>query len=197
MDMLNVAAIVPCTECEGPGRRFALWVQGCLKRCPKCCNPQMFDLVPRTILSSEAVLEQIVSAREAHGIEGVSFLGGEPMLQAQGLASVARSCWLAGLSVVVFTGYTLAELDQLRLPGCQALLAATDLLVDGPYMADRPETVRNWAGSANQQFHFLSARYAAGIEFDPAYRPSVELRIGRSGELRANGWPTRFALRRP
>ena len=39
--VLSVAQIVPCTEAEGPGRRFALWFQGCPLRCPGCCNPEM------------------------------------------------------------------------------------------------------------------------------------------------------------
>ena len=38
---LRVAQIVPFTEAEGPGRRFALWFQGCPLRCPGCCNPEM------------------------------------------------------------------------------------------------------------------------------------------------------------
>jgi anaerobic ribonucleoside-triphosphate reductase activating protein len=38
---LRVAQVVPCTEAEGPGRRFALWFQGCPLRCPGCCNPEM------------------------------------------------------------------------------------------------------------------------------------------------------------
>ena len=38
---LRIAQIVPSTEAEGPGRRFALWFQGCSLRCPGCCNPEM------------------------------------------------------------------------------------------------------------------------------------------------------------
>ena len=39
--ILSVAQIVPHTEAEGPGVRFALWFQGCPLRCPGCCNPEM------------------------------------------------------------------------------------------------------------------------------------------------------------
>src|SRR6059058_3547475 len=39
--IVSVAHIVPCTEAEGPGKRFALWFQGCPLRCPGCCNPEM------------------------------------------------------------------------------------------------------------------------------------------------------------
>ena len=41
MPSLPVAQFVPRTEAEGPGRRFALWVQGCPLRCKGCCNPEM------------------------------------------------------------------------------------------------------------------------------------------------------------
>ena len=39
---LSVGQIVASTEAEGPGRRFALWVQGCSLRCEGCCNPHLF-----------------------------------------------------------------------------------------------------------------------------------------------------------
>ncbi|HGG57662.1 MAG TPA: 4Fe-4S cluster-binding domain-containing protein, partial [Nannocystis exedens] len=39
---LQIAHIVAITEAEGPGRRFALWVQGCSLHCPGCCNPELF-----------------------------------------------------------------------------------------------------------------------------------------------------------
>src|ERR1700677_380389 len=39
--MVQVAQIVAMTEAEGPGRRFALWFQGCPLRCAGCCNPEM------------------------------------------------------------------------------------------------------------------------------------------------------------
>ena len=36
----------------------------------------------------------------------------------------------------------------------------------------------------------VSGRYKPGIEYDPAFRQSTEIRIGRNGDLRMNGWPT-------
>ena len=112
------------------------------------------------------------------------------MLQAQGLAPAAQACQDSGLSVMIFTGYPLANLKQAGLPGVEALLAATDLVVDGPYQAEQPETKRNWAGSTNQQFHFLTDRYRPGIETDPAFRPSIEVRIRPDATFCLSGWPT-------
>ena len=192
MPKLNLAAWVECTEVEGPGKRSALWVQGCLRRCPGCCNPHMQDIVPKQIVDVEAMVSRIRDAQEKHNIEGLTFAGGEPMLQARGLAHVARGCQEMGLSVIVFTGYTLDELKRAPLPGTPELLANTDLLLDGPYDSDLPETERNWVGSANQQIHFLTDRYSPGIECDRSLQHDVELRIGGNQEVSMNGWPVAF-----
>jgi anaerobic ribonucleoside-triphosphate reductase activating protein len=187
---LNVANFVGSTSSEGPGRRCALWVQGCLKRCVNCCNPRYLPLVPNRLVPSATVAGWVADVLKQHNVEGITFLGGEPMLQARGLAEVAARCQRAGLSVMVFTGYTMSELDRLRLPGARELLDLTDVLVDGPYLPELPEGERNWVGSTNQRFHYLTTRYGPDIERDERYRPSVEFRIGPAGLLHLNGWPT-------
>lgn len=189
MSRLNLAGWVECTEVEGPGKRFALWVQGCLKRCPGCCNPEMLPMEPRHIAQVETVIAWIYHAHQRHGIEGVTFLGGEPMLQAKGLSVIACEGQKLGLSVMTFTGYTLEALKGLALPGAAKLLAHTDVLVAGPYMAQLPDTKRHWAGSANKRFHFLTDRYAPGIEYEPTLSQAVEFRVGQDGRIRMNGWP--------
>lgn len=189
MHWLNMASRLPCTEAEGPGRRAALWVQGCNKRCRGCCNPAYLQLAERELVSASSVLEWLENAHNAHDLEGVTFLGGEPMLQAQGLAFVAQGAQSLGLSVMVFSGYTKNELDVLRLPGVDQLLRYTDVLVDGPYEANLPEHSRRWAGSTNQQFHYLTARYDARIESDGEVERVLELRLRADSSVFINGWP--------
>ena len=75
--MLRVAAVVPDTSAEGPGRRWALWVQGCSIRCAGCCNPEMFDERRGRQVERGALVAEITDARR-RGVEGVTFLGGEP-----------------------------------------------------------------------------------------------------------------------
>lgn len=192
MHWLNLASRLPCTEAEGPGRRAALWVQGCNKRCCGCCNPAYLQLVERELVSAASVLDWLETAQHLHDLEGVTFLGGEPMLQAQGLAVVAQGAQSLGLSVMVFSGYTKAELEVLQLPGSVQLLQSTDVLVDGQYDANLPEHSRRWAGSTNQQFHYLTARYDDRIEINGKVECVLEVRLRTDGSMFVNGWPEKI-----
>ena len=184
MSVLRVGPIVPDTDAEGPGRRFAIWVQGCPLRCPGCCNPELLGFAGGNQRTTTDLLAEILAIPE---IEGVSFLGGEPTAQAAPVLDLARHVRAHGLSVMVFSGHTLAELRARHDPDIDALLAVTDLLVDGPYLREQPETRRRWIGSSNQVMHFLSDRYSPA---DPRFEQAntIEIRLDRTG-LVVNGWP--------
>jgi anaerobic ribonucleoside-triphosphate reductase activating protein len=192
MANLSVAQIVPCTAAEGPGLRFALWFQGCPMRCPGCCNPEMLPFDGGKAIPWEDVLEQVRSSALQHGVEGITLLGGEPLAHAEGAALLARAVRAHGLTVMLFTGYTLAQARELTDPHVSELLAQTDLLVDGPYLRDQPETRRRWIGSTNQQIHFLTERYRRD---DPRWLLPNTLEIRWSGgELSVNGFPAPRAV---
>ena len=106
---LQVAQIVPVTEAEGPGLRFALWFQGCPLRCPGCCNPELLLFEGGQRLALCDVVAQVDAAARSEGIEGITLLGGEPLAHAAGGAALARAARQRGLSVMVFTGFTHAE----------------------------------------------------------------------------------------
>jgi anaerobic ribonucleoside-triphosphate reductase activating protein len=187
--MLNLARWIPCTEVEGPGKRFALWVQGCHIRCAGCCNQEYIPLAPRHIIDPAALLRHIEEAYREHGIEGITLLGGEPLLQARGLLPVAQSVRALGLTVMLFTGFVLGK-KQVDLPdGATLLLEHCDVVVDGPYVAGKSDDKRNWVGSSNQRFHYLSTAYDSAIESDERYRNGIEIRITPSGVLNVNGFP--------
>ncbi|WP_341785701.1 4Fe-4S single cluster domain-containing protein [Shewanella xiamenensis] len=194
MHCLNLASRLPCTEAEGPGRRAALWVQGCNKRCPGCCNPAYLQLAERELVSASSVLEWLDNSHYMHDLEGITFLGGEPMLQAQGLADVAQGAQSLGLSVMVFSGYTLRELDELCLPGVERLLRYTDVLVDGPYESKQRENSRQWVGSTNQRFHYLTNRYDRTIEVRDSVERVIEVHCNLDGTVFLNGWPEKVVI---
>lgn len=141
--------------------------------------------------SLEAILSAIGAAMPL-GIEGITLLGGEPTAHANGAARLARRVRDLGLSVMVFTGFRIDELRARRDPCIDDLLAHTDILVDGPYERDLPDTTRRWIGSTNQRVHFLTNRYSAD---DPCWRKSntLELRLV-DGEVTLNGFPAKRAM---
>lgn len=182
MELLNLHRIVDVTAAEGPGRRCAVWTQGCSVRCPGCFNPQTWTTRGGTLLPWQDLVSRVLAI---DGIEGVTLLGGEPFDQPEPLGAFAAAVRCAGLSVMTFTGNVLEDLPP------STLLDSTDLLVDGPFLADRPETSRPWVGSVNQRFHFLTDRYDESIFTTPN---RLELTIAPDGAIELNGFATTEVL---
>lgn len=187
--ILPIAQIVPRTEAEGPGVRFAVWFQGCPLRCPGCCNPEFLPFSGGQPTPLSALLARLDQAGD---LEGVSLLGGEPFAHSAGAAAFAREVRRRNLGVMVYTGYTLEQIRASSDPAAGELLANIDLLVDGPYIREQPETERRWIGSRNQRVHFLSDRYSP---HDPCWtrRNTLEIRV-QGSEVSVNGFPAAGAV---
>ncbi len=182
MELLNLHRIVDVTAAEGPGLRCAVWTQGCSVRCPGCFNPQTWTTRGGFGLAWQDLVSRVLAI---DGIEGVTLLGGEPFDQPEPLGLFAAAVRSEGLSVMTFTGNVLEDLPPSKL------LDSTDLLVDGPFLADRPETSRPWVGSVNQRFHFLTGRYDESIFTTPN---RLELTIAPDGAIELNGFATTEVL---
>jgi anaerobic ribonucleoside-triphosphate reductase activating protein len=182
---VNLARTLPRSLVNGPGERFVAWVQGCPLGCPGCWNPDTWAFERRSLREVGDLATEILST---DGIEGVTFTGGEPFVQARALAEVARVVREAGLSVFVFTGY---ELDELIKPDHRALLAMADVVVAGRYVEAERALGLPWRGSANQQVHFLTDRYGPhGI----VEVPEMEFHLGADGTLTVTGFPAASLL---
>ena len=133
-------------------------------------------------MDTEALWERIIAARD---IEGITFLGGEPLEQAEAVAVLAERAQFAGLSVTVFTGFTYEQLVDDGNLHIRRLLCCVDLLIDGSFEQDRFDLSRPWVGSLNQRFRFLTYRYS---EYDLAYvQNQIEIRIAENGKTLING----------
>lgn len=170
--MLNVARILRRSRVNGPGWRAAVWVQGCTLRCPGCFNPETHPHQRRHLVDPLELADSL-----AHeDIEGVSILGGEPFEQAAACARLAERARARGLSVVTYSGYTWKYLRQSSLPEVRELLAATDLLIAGPFVQRLANEGRGWHGSTNQELIFLTGRYGPSIHAQAQEVPIVEAR---------------------
>ena len=155
--MLYVSHCEPITKVLGPGRRYALWLQGCDRRCPNCIFPAG---QPRDHGGKWLPVEKIWSEiKSVPNLTGVTVSGGEPFLQAAALARLIKFLRdESKLDVMIFTGFTLSELQNRPDSATAFLLANTDILVDGDYR----EELNNdsmYRGSDNQIVHFLSPKY--------------------------------------
>lgn len=183
---VNVAHMVERCRVLGPGERFIIWVQGCPLRCPGCHNPQFQPFEDRTWMHVAELTSTVLAVK---GIEGVTYVGGEPFAQAQALSKVSKQLRLAGLTVTTYTGFTIDELRSGKIHYAEALLNETDLLLDGPYRRDLP-TNRSWRGSENQQLISLSDRYRKRIsEWNAPIGQQFELRLSDRGEVIILGIP--------
>lgn len=185
---MQIAQIVSGTCAEGPGRRWAIWFQGCPLRCVGCCNPEMLSFSggePYTLAALKDLMQQ---SRDAENVEGITLLGGEPFAHARDAVELASTARDLHLSVMIFSGFTIEQLRAQPSPEVDRLLELTDILVDGPYLREQPDTTRRWIGSTNQRIHFLTDRYQAD---DACWQTpnTLELRLDRHG-LQVNGFPS-------
>jgi anaerobic ribonucleoside-triphosphate reductase activating protein len=172
---IRVGTHLVSSQVNGPGRRFTLWLQGCRFRCPGCSNPEFQPQDRGEVVTLQEILRRIGAPG---AVEGVTFTGGEPFLQARGLLDLARRVRACGLSVLAYTGYRLEELRSGAVEGGQALLEHVDILIDGRYVAEERAPLL-WRGSRNQKVHFLTPWYRHLEESaNVGGTAQVELRIG-------------------
>lgn len=183
---INIGDRVMSTLSEGPGNRYAIWVQGCPLRCKGCCNPHLLEFKTAEVIKVDDLVLDILSHSE---IEGITFVGGEPFSQAEAVEEVCRQVRKAGLNTMAFSGFTLKELRSEEKN--VKLLNQLDVLVDGPFRADLPEHKRRWLGSANQEIHYFSE--ALKGRFDEKGN-TVELKM-KGFEISIHGYPLKFVTR--
>jgi anaerobic ribonucleoside-triphosphate reductase activating protein len=147
---VKIAGVERCSVVDGPGLRTVVFAQGCPRSCPGCHNPASLDPEGGSWRELDELVSDVCSER---GIQGVTFSGGEPFMQAQAFAELARRFKDKGLSIVTFSGYTYEELKDMSAAdeAVAALLHATDILIDGPYRQEERNLSLAFRGSGNQR----------------------------------------------
>ena len=152
---LNIMGYVDESEVNGPGSRAVVWLQGCLRECDGCFNPDSWSFEINQLISVEQLTAKILSNPNN---TGVTFSGGEPFWQAPALTQVAKKVKAAGLNVMSFTGFTLERLKSEYAPACsQELLAQLDILIDGAFVKSLAVNDPNsLVSSSNQKVHVFN-----------------------------------------
>ena len=179
---IRIYKLLNKTKVEGPGTRFCIWTQGCSKHCPQCWAKETWDFMGGKKISVGELFNRIQNTK---GIEGVTFLGGEPTEQAKAVGILAEKIQKIGLSTLVFTGQNYEDLIERNDKNISRLLKHTDLLIDGGFEVDKFDLSRPWVGSSNQRYIFLSNRY--NEEDLKKYKNKVEIHIDKNGNWLING----------
>ncbi len=149
-NIVRLAGIEKTSVVDGPGIRLVFFVQGCPHECVGCHNPAAQDFSGGRLYDIDAMLKIIV---EQQHLDGVTFSGGEPFLQASALAVLGEKIKETGGHIVTYSGFTFEEILQKAQSNqhWQRLLKVTDILIDGPFEQERKNLSLAFRGSDNQR----------------------------------------------
>ncbi len=165
---MNYANIKTYSIENGTGVRVSLFVSGCTHHCKDCFNEQAWDFGygnPFTEETENAVIEALAPDYMA----GITLLGGEPMepVNQRGLLPLLKRIRkeLPQKTVWAYTGYVYEDLLEGGRAHCEVteeLLSLCDILVDGPFIADKKNISLRFRGSENQRIIDLKATRESG-----------------------------------
>ncbi len=136
---------------DGPGIRTVVFMQGCSLRCAYCHNPDTWNFQGGIEITPEELVKKIVRFKPyfKNG-GGVTFSGGEPLMQPDFLIETLKLCKEQGIHTTIDTaGYGVGRYDE--------ILKYTDLvLLDIKHVDDNG--YKNLVGQSKKGFdEFLQA----------------------------------------
>jgi anaerobic ribonucleoside-triphosphate reductase activating protein len=194
-----------CTTVNGPGRRAALWFQGCTLGCAGCWNEATHAFDFARFIAWPAVQTWLLNLPA--DVTGITLSGGEPLQHSLDILTIADYVQFMrpGFSVGLFTGYTERELETGRFQTLNAdnsafvsgdsdlwsaIKSRIDFAVMGRFNASLVTIGKPLCGSTNQEIRLFSNRYTLA-DFGPQ---EVEITIGpHDGQMCASitGFPGR------
>lgn len=109
---------------DGPGIRLVVFLQGCPLRCLFCHNPDTWSVEGGQPAQAEDILKRARRMRPYFGTEGgVTFSGGEPLLQAEALLPIVKVLHEYQIHVALDTS------GAIDTPHTRALLDEVDLVL--------------------------------------------------------------------
>ena len=147
---LSVPKIQSDSVVDGEGIRSVIWFQGCSHNCPGCHNPETHDFNAGYEFDLEEVKGWI---RELEYQQGVTFSGGDPMMQVDALIELAKVVHECNMNVWVYTGFTYEELIKMSESNPRYIdaLNEIDILVDGRFVLAKKSFDVAFRGSSNQR----------------------------------------------
>lgn len=156
--------IAPITSL-GPGKRLVLWTRGCGKHCENCANPELWSTEGAKNRKVKDIVQIIKNLMEEEKLSGITISGGDPLEQREEILSLLEELGQITEDILLYTGYSLEELEQIYSKEEMALLKKNvTVLIDGPYIDEKNDSTSVLRGSSNQKLHFFKTEYEALYE---------------------------------
>ena len=135
---------------DGEGIRAVIWTQGCPHNCLGCHNPGTHDFKGGYLEDIETLKKEIDSLE---GQDGITFSGGDPLMQIDACLELAKHSKKRGLNVWCYTGFTFEQLLIMSKTNnaLVELLNNIDVLVDGKFDLAKKSFEAPFRGSTNQR----------------------------------------------
>ena len=102
--MIKVHSYESMGTYDGPGLRLVVFLQGCPFKCLYCANPDTISFDGGTPTETEEIVRMAVNQKPFFGRKGgVTFSGGEPTSQAQGLIPLVDKLHEEGIHICIDT----------------------------------------------------------------------------------------------
>lgn len=142
--LIRIAGLVPESYVDGDGIRFAIFMQGCLRDCAGCHNPETHNLNGGRLVETQEI---ICAIKKNPLLNGITLTGGEPLLQLDAANELAVAAKALGLNVWCYTGFTLENIPD----DAKKFLNNVDVLIDGEFIESQRDLDLQFRGSANQR----------------------------------------------
>ena len=151
MRMISILEIVHDTMVDGPGFRTSIYCAGCPNACSGCHNPQSWDIRHGTLMTTAAIMREIVSDPFAN----VTFTGGDPIEQFDELMELIKLLKSITDDILVYTGEYFVDLNEEKQHKIKKNIA---VLIDGPYIHELNFKHINLRGSKNQNILYFNKK---------------------------------------
>ncbi len=137
---------------DGEGLRYAVFLAGCPLRCVFCHNPDTWERAAGTEYSAEQLLAKIRRYKPYFlaGNGGVTFSGGEPLLQSEEIAELGRMLKNEGISFALDTSGCVSLTDSVK----EAIALADHVILDLKFATEEAYK-RHTGGSLASVLSFL------------------------------------------
>ena len=159
---------------DGPGWRLVVFLSGCLLRCQYCHNPDTWNMYSGKEITVDQVFHKILRYRPMLKRGGITFTGGEPLVQASFLKSLLRRAKENGVHTALDTaGFLGDRVDQ-------EMMQDTDLVLLDIKSWDREVYLRLTEKNSNRRWPSRAGSLKTAAPYGYAMCLSPELLTSRN-----------------